>query len=150
MTKFPPKLLPRKLVNHATLQPSLTQLGWTILPATIMTARVKGTIHTTTTKQLQNLHIPTTKIRKLLETISHIAIRNLIHIILNECKTRKHMCYEWCPLNGPNLWHPSETNHVCDVDEFYRVMGTCWDIYTGCRSPPHGNQKASQPREGSY
>ena len=55
-------------MKYATLQPLLSQLGWTILPSIIIGVGTRGIVHTTTTKQLQDLHIPTIKIRKLMET----------------------------------------------------------------------------------
>lgn len=83
MTKFPLKL-PSQLVTYTTLQSLLTRLGWTIPPPTIITVGMRGTIGTT--KELQGLHIPITKIHKLTETFIYIAIKYLIHIILDKRK----------------------------------------------------------------
>ena len=46
-------------------------------------------IHTTTTKHPQDLHIPNSKIHKLMESFSQIAIKYLTHIILNIRKLDK-------------------------------------------------------------
>ena len=73
-----------KLDKYTILHLILSQLGWTTLSPTIIMATIQGTIHTTTTKHLQDLHIPNSKIHKLMKSFSQIAIKYLSYVILNE------------------------------------------------------------------
>ena len=74
----------KKLTKHATLQLLQTQLGWPVFPPIVITMGIKWIIHTTTIKNLQNLHISTNNIRKLIETLSQIAIIYPTHIFPNK------------------------------------------------------------------
>jgi hypothetical protein len=79
----------QKLDKHAILHPILSQLGWIVLPPIIIIAGIRGNSDTTTVKVLQDLQIPNSKIQKLMESFSQIAIRYLTHIILNIRELKK-------------------------------------------------------------
>jgi len=87
--RFPQEATTRKLEKYDILLPLLTQQGWAVLPQKIITAGIRGSIHTATTKSLLDLKIPNNKIQKLMETFSQISIRYLTHIILNKRKLEK-------------------------------------------------------------
>ena len=59
--------------------PLLSQQGWIVLPAIIITARMRGAIHTSTTN----------KIHKFLEIFSQVAIKYLTRIISNKQNLRR-------------------------------------------------------------
>lgn len=80
---FPIEATAKNLTKFATLQ---SLLGWTILLSIIITMGIRGTAHTTTVKRLQDLHIPTIKICKLIETSSQVGIIYPTHIMLNKQK----------------------------------------------------------------
>ena len=70
--------------KHIILQPLQTQQGWKSLLPFMLTTCIKGIIHNATTKHPQELKSLTYKIHKLMESVSQIAMKHLIDIILIE------------------------------------------------------------------
>ena len=87
--RFLVEAINQKLDKYAILHPFLSQLGWIILPPVIITTRIRGILHTTIVNLLQNLQIPNSKIHKLMDIFSQIAISYLTYIILNKRKLDK-------------------------------------------------------------
>lgn len=87
--RFPIEATTPKMNKYAVLLSLLSQQGWEVLPPIIITIGIRGTIHTPSIDRLQELHISTPKIHKLMEKPSQITIKYLRHIILNKRKLEK-------------------------------------------------------------
>lgn len=72
--------------KYTIIHPFLSQLGWMCYRLPSLWQNIRETIHTTTSKHLWDLRIPTPKIQKLMEIFSQIAIIYLMCIIVNKRK----------------------------------------------------------------
>ena len=67
----------------AILVPLHIQQGWGVRPLIIIASGIRRAIHTTTTKCLQDVQMPTLEIHNLMESFSQLAMRYLGPVHMN-------------------------------------------------------------------
>jgi hypothetical protein len=84
--RFPEQATIQKHAKYDPLNLAIQNTCWKTNPVITITARVRGAIHEQSIKQLTDLKIPKSNIKKLMKDIHQNAIKYLTYLILNKRK----------------------------------------------------------------